>query len=134
MRFATCARSIGPMLPFLLVAFLHAQSVAAGAIYPIDRAQILSGSRFDLKVEFDRAVAPGDVRVTLNGTDLAAATGKTPQFVANDEGANASAIVLRDLQLERPGRYVVEASAAGESLRVEWEVYGTGPRAFSRRA
>ena len=38
----------------------------AGAIYPIDRAAVLAGSHFDLKVEFDQVVPrdrdPGDGR------------------------------------------------------------------------
>src|SRR5262245_59754831 len=28
-------------------------------IFPIDRAAILAGARFDVKVEFDRVIAPG---------------------------------------------------------------------------
>ena len=46
---------------------------AAAAIYPIDRASILAGSRFDFKVEFDSVVDPAAVRVTVNGVDAAQA-------------------------------------------------------------
>ena len=130
MRYATCTRTIGSMtlLSALLVALLWAPPVDAGAIYPIDRAQILAGSRFDFKVEFDRVVPREGIRVTVNGADHSDVLGRRVEFVENDEGANASALVLRDVTISQPGRYVVEASAAGQSLRVEWDVYGTGPR------
>ena len=54
--------------------------VAAATIYPIDRAEILAGSRFDLKVEFDGVIAEGDARVTVNGKDHAALFGRAAQF------------------------------------------------------
>ena len=38
-------------------------------IYPIDRAEILAGAKFDLKVEFP--VAAEDITVTINGRDAA---------------------------------------------------------------
>jgi Alkaline phosphatase len=50
-------------------------------IYPIDRAQILAGSHFDLKVEFDGVLAPERASVTVNGQPLAAAFGRGVQFV-----------------------------------------------------
>ena len=52
---------------FLLTSVGYAQTV-----YPIDRAEILAGSRFDLKVEFPGLVKPSEVTVTLNGADHAA--------------------------------------------------------------
>ncbi len=100
----------------------------AGGVFPIDRATILAGSKFDFKVEFDGAVDPASVRVTLNGVDAAAALGKAPRFIANDEGSTASALLLRDVTLAAPGRYEVVASAGGERLSATWEVYGTGAR------
>jgi alkaline phosphatase len=42
----------------------HAQTV-----YPIDRADILTGARFDFKVEFAGLVDPARVSITLNGED-----------------------------------------------------------------
>jgi len=45
------------MTRWFVLALLVAAATAAraGAIYPIDRATILAGSRFDFKVEFDAA-------------------------------------------------------------------------------
>ena len=47
----------------------------ATTVYPIDRAQILAGSRFDFKVELDGVLAPADVQVTINGEDPARVLG-----------------------------------------------------------
>ena len=51
----------------LLSLFCLAPPALAGAIYPIDRATILAGSRFDLKVEFDHVVPQDQIRVTVGG-------------------------------------------------------------------
>ena len=44
-----------------------ASSAQAQTVYPIDRAEILSGSRFDFKVEFAGRVPLQAVRVTCTG-------------------------------------------------------------------
>jgi len=124
MQSTTCARGLAAGLLLLCLA----GPAFAAAIYPIDRARILAGSRFDVKIEFDRVVPEESVRVTVNGVDHATVLGKSAHFLENDDGTNASAVVLRDASLFEPGRYIVEASAAGQTLRVVWDVYGTGPR------
>jgi len=128
MRPATRACALAPALLVLLLTTFAAVPATAGAIYPIDRAGIVAGSRFDFKVEFDRVVPSEGIRVTVNGTDYATALGRQAQFTENEEGANASALVLRDVVIDQPGRYLVEASGGGQELRVEWDVYATGPR------
>jgi alkaline phosphatase len=115
-------------LACLLASLCVALPAFAGAIFPIDRATILAGSKFDFKVEFDQAVAEDQVRVTVNGAEAKAAFGKAPAFIANDDGSKASAVLLRDVVLAKPGRYEVVASAGGETHAVTWEVYATGPR------
>jgi hypothetical protein len=60
-----------------IVAALLSTSAVAQTIYPIDRADILVGARFDLKVEFAGRVAPKRVKVTVNGVDHATAFGRT---------------------------------------------------------
>ena len=49
--------------------FAFGSSGYAQTVYPIDRAEILAGSRFDVKVEFPGLVKPAEVTVTLNGAD-----------------------------------------------------------------
>jgi alkaline phosphatase len=72
-------------------------------IYPVDRAEILAGSKFDLKVEFDGVVASGDVRVAVNGVDHAVLFGRPAQFIAREQGVDASALLLRDVSFTKPG-------------------------------
>jgi alkaline phosphatase len=107
---------------------LAAASAGAITIYPIDRAQILAGSRFDLKVEFDGVVAASDAKITIDGKDLSAAVGRPAAFVEREDGVAASALILRDVSLTKPGRYAVVASDGKVSRTVSWEVYATGPR------
>ncbi len=101
----------------------------AATVYPLDRATILAGSPFDFKVEFDGVVAPDAVKISLNGNDALKALGGTAQFVAEekDKGGKVlgSALILRGVKLDAPGRYTLEAKAGGETKSVTWEVYGT---------
>jgi alkaline phosphatase len=110
---------------FVLAAPFTAEAIT---IYPIDRAAILAGSRFDLKVEFDRAITAADARVTIDGVEPAAALGQPGQFVAKEAGGEASAWLVRDVVLTTPGRHTVVASDGTTTATVTWEVYATGPR------
>src|SRR5262249_61230026 len=103
-------RILGLIL-MLAAGTLGATPADAITIYPIDRAQILAGSRFDLKVEFDGVVSASDARVTIDGKDLPAALGRSAVFVAREDGVAASALILRDVSLTRPRRYAGVAAA-----------------------
>ena len=107
---------------------LEVASVEAITIYPIDRAQILAGSRFDFKVEFDGVVGAADAKVTIDGADLSRALGRPAAFVEREDGVAASALILRDVTLAKPGRYVIAASDGKTTRTVSWEVFTTGPR------
>lgn len=100
----------------------------AAAIYPIDRAHFLAGSRFDFKVEFDQLVPSAATTVTINGAPAATFFGKPLQYIENEEGSNASSLVVRDVSVLVPGKYLVEASDGKSTQKVVWDVYGTGPR------
>lgn len=108
------------------IVLFKSTAVLAQTIYPIDRADILAGARFDLKVEFP--AASGDVHLTINGQDAQAVTGAIPQLVSNEDGGTHSALWLRDATLPRPGAYEVTASTQAGSETVKWNVYSTGPR------
>ena len=110
---------------FLLLA---STTALAGAIYPIDRASILAGSRFDFKIEFDAASSASDVKVTVNGADYARALGGKGVFVEKEGGSNGAALTVRNVSLSRPGRYDVLATDGRQTLQVSWTVFGTGPR------
>ncbi|MGZ5917817.1 MAG: alkaline phosphatase, partial [Methyloceanibacter sp.] len=74
MKSAIAAARLG-----LLLAAVAAPA-AAQTIYPLNRAQILVGADFDLKVEFPGAPASADVKVTIDGEDAGQLFGKKPPF------------------------------------------------------
>src|ERR1700674_2310157 len=104
-----------------------AATVAAQAqtIYPLNRAEILSGSKFDLKVEFPGAPPAAAIRVSINGADAASVIGKIASVIEREEGGDYSAFWIRDAVLTRPGRYVVEAVAGDRKSSVAWDVFDT---------
>ena len=119
------------MLRFLLAALVIASAaapVSAQTIYPLDRAEILAGSRFDLKVEFPNAPGPDDITVLLNGRDPVGLTGASSVVVQKEDGGSHSAYWIRDASLSEPGSYLLEARSGGSSASVRWEVFGTPPR------
>lgn len=101
----------------------------AATVYPLDRATILAGSPFDFKVEFDGVVAPDAVKVLLNGKDAAGVLGGKTEFVAEEKDKAGkvlgSALILRGVKLNQPGRYVLQAKAGAETRSVTWEVFAT---------
>ena len=104
--------------------FLAATSAAqAQTIYPLNKAEILSGSKFDLKVEFSGAPPPATMRVSINGTDAASVMGKSASVVEREDDGDYSAFWIRDAVLTKPGNYVVEAAAGDTKARVTWEVF-----------
>ncbi|MBV8835484.1 MAG: alkaline phosphatase [Alphaproteobacteria bacterium] len=108
-----------------LALVLAAASANAQTIYPLNRAEILAGARFDLKVEFPGSPPESAVRVTINGESAATVTGKPASFTEHEDGAEHSAYWIRGVALSKPGRYRVEASAVDKTARVDWEVFDT---------
>src|SRR5262249_32993650 len=93
----------------LLVAVLFlaaAGTVGAQTIYPLNRAEILAGSHFDLKVEFPAAPPAAALRVTINGADATSVAGKAPTVVEHEDGGGYSAFWIRDMVLTQPGKYI----------------------------
>src|SRR5262245_14178885 len=116
------------LAPILAAIAFTVTPADAITIYPIDRAQILAGARFDLKVEFDGVVGAADAKVTIDGADVSTALGRAATFVERENGVAASALILRGVSLSKPGRYAVSASDGKSTQTVSWEVYTTGPR------
>ena len=112
---------------------LGCASAAAQTIYPVNRADILADSKFDLKVEFPHGSAteqvPADkVKVTINGRDAAEVLGKPPVVMVKEDDLPQTAYWIRDAALTAPGAYVVEATAGEQTKKVTWQVYGTKAR------
>ena len=116
-------------LACLLFASLTASAPAAAqTIYPLSRAEILAGARFDFKVEFPGGVAAADIKVTVNGRDAAQAFGKAAAIEVNEEGQDHTAYWIREVALAEPGSYQVVATAGDRTQSTTWEVFATPPR------
>jgi alkaline phosphatase len=118
--------------PFLRAAFLillgsFAGIAQAAAVYPIDQASILAGSKFDIKVEFNTVTTPEEVLIELNGAPINKTISTKPEFISNENGKGSS-FLFRDVQLSKTGKYQIIARAPQEKLQVSWDVYATGPR------
>lgn len=111
----------------VILGFVTVWTLAAPAgaqtIYPLDRAIILAGSKFDFKVEFPGVVDPARVKVTVNGADHAQALGGASTLVAREDGKDASSLILRDVTLPQTGVYDVTATDGDHTASVKWEVY-----------
>ena len=112
----------------LVLAGLTAASAQAQTIYPLNRAEILVGTKFDFKVEFPGSPAQTAVKVMINGQDAASALGQAATFVDKEDGQDYAAYYVRGGAIAQPGRYTVEASAGNRKASVTWEVFGTPER------
>ncbi|TBW37367.1 alkaline phosphatase [Siculibacillus lacustris] len=118
------------MLPrsALLAATLSAGLAAAAqaqTIYPLNRAEILAGSKFDFKVEFPGAPAAAHLEVTIDGKDAAEVFGAKPTVIEKEDGNDLTAYWLRDVSLAKPGTVKIEATAGDKKKAVAWEVFDT---------
>jgi alkaline phosphatase len=107
---------------------MAASAGSAQTVYPIDRADILSGARFDFKVEFAGLADPSKISITLNGKDYALVFGKAATFVEREAGKDQSALLLRDVSLGDAGVYNIRVTDGTETRELRWNVYDTGPR------
>lgn len=121
------------ILLFLTLVVFAAASLPAIAIYPLDKAQILSGARFDFKVEFDGIQTNAGVDVTINGRPYAEVLGRRNALVLEQDakGNRASALIVRDVTLPA-GTYAVTAKAGSQKVSVAWKVFPAQEKAVAR--
>src|SRR5262245_56097286 len=103
------------MKSFIATCFAGAVALSAlpgeaQTIYPLNRAEIMAGAKFALKVEFPGAPEQSAVKVTIDGQDAASVLGKPATFVAREDGADHSAYWIRDVTLAKTGKHTVEAA------------------------
>ncbi len=108
----------------LSLALLSA-AAQAQTIYPIDRATMVTGGKFDFKVEFKNVISASDVDIRINGKDYRQVLGNQAEFLEREKDANASALWLRGASIKQPGTYQVMVSAGGEKAVATWEVFPT---------
>jgi alkaline phosphatase len=109
----------------LLALLASVATASAQTIYPIDHAEILAGAKFDFKVEFPDAPAADGVQVTINGQDAASLFGAAATFIQHEDQGPYSAYWIRDVALNAPGTYTIEARAGDHTSRVTWQVFNT---------
>ena len=114
------------IIPFIFLGLIAGFTQAA-AIYPINQAAILAGSKFDIKIEFNTVINISDAVVELNGAPINKIINVKPEFISNENGKGSS-IIYRDVQLPKAGKYQIVARAPQERLQVNWDVYASGPR------
>src|ERR1700704_4497243 len=107
---------------------MWAAAGSAQTVFPIDRADILTGARFDFKVEFAGLADPTKISITLNGKDYVEVFGKAATFVEREAGKAQSALTLRDVLLIQPGTYKVRVTDGVQTRDLSWNVYDTPPR------
>jgi len=66
--------------------------------------------------------------VSVASADAAQVLGKSPQFVEKEDGKEQSALILRDVTLDKAGTYAVKVTAPGAARELTWNVFDTGPR------
>ncbi|MEQ1695933.1 MAG: alkaline phosphatase [Hyphomicrobiaceae bacterium] len=107
------------------ICMIGASAGQAQTIYPLDRAEILAGSEFDLKVEFPGNPDPKSLKVFLNGVDAATALGKEPWIIPLEEGLPQVSYWVRRVKITTPGKVTVEALNGNDKAIVTWEVFDT---------
>jgi len=123
-----------PMLTFAAVFIAAVSSLSALTIYPIDRATILAGSRFDFKVELDEGIISNDVKITINGADYKQILGKEALLITEDagNGSKAPAFILRDTNIAKAGEYTVSVDDGKTKKIVTWSIFGPAKKPLAK--
>ena len=104
---------------------LIAGSASAAQIYPVDQARFMTNARFDFKVELDRAVNRSDVTVQINGENYQKTLKGSEIWVPQEMDAEGSALIVRDVEIKKPGRYEVVVKSPEGEMRANWNLYTT---------
>ena len=113
-------------LTAIAAAMVFASSfVQSAEIYPVDKARFMTNARFDFKVELDTVVDRNDIRIEINGADYRKVLTGDEIFVGEEIDAKASAVLMRDVEIKKPGTYKVTVSGKGGNKTVVWNTYDT---------
>lgn len=113
-------------LTAIAAAMVFASSfVQSAEIYPVDKARFMTNARFDFKVELDTVVDRNDIKIEINGADYRKVLTGDEIFVGEEIDAKASAVLMRDVEIKKPGTYKVTVSGKGGNKTVVWNTYDT---------
>ena len=110
------------------LAGMCAMSAQAIEIYPVDHARFMTNARFDFKVELDNVTARDKVTVEINGKNFSQTLSGKEIWMDKEEGVEASALIMRDVEIKNPGQYTVTVKAPNGTKTVNWDVYTTGDK------
>ena len=113
----------GLISKFLIIATLFGNTLQSEAvsIYPINQAEILVGSKFDLKIEFDKVLEPNEAIITLNDQDIVSVLKARPDYIRNEDGKGSS-FVWRNVSLENVGSVKITARTADvKAIKPSWK-------------
>ncbi|WP_084564230.1 alkaline phosphatase [Pseudoxanthobacter soli] len=116
---------------------LEADDGSQTKIFPLDRATLLSGGKFDLKVEFPAVVKQDDIKILIEGREYTEVFKEKPVYIENENDKDGSSVVVKNVSIEIPGHYTIVAEgkgADGKTYRqeVKWEVFGTPKEAKAK--
>lgn len=106
--------------------------LAAAEIYPVDRARFMTNALFDFKIELDGKTDRNKVQVEINGKDYRQVLKGDEIWVPEEMDANASAIIMRDVQITKPGQYTVTVKSPAGNKTVQWDIYSTPKQAKAK--
>lgn len=108
-----------------LLSLIAAGQAGAAQIYPVDQARFMTNARFDFKIELDKSVARKDVTVQINGADYSKTLSGKEVWMEKEDNVHGSALVVRDVEIKKPGRYEVIVKSPEGEMRANWDIYTT---------
>ncbi len=108
-----------------MLSLLCTTQASAAQIYPVDQARFMTNARFDFKVELDSAMARKDVTVQINGEDYSKTLSGKEVWVEKEDGVHGAALMVRDVEIKKPGRYTVTVKSAEGEQTAHWDIYST---------
>lgn len=108
-----------------LLSLIAAGQADAAQIYPVDQARFMTNARFDFKIELDKSVARKDVTVQINGADYSKTLSGKEVWMEKEDNVHGSALVVRDVEIKKPGRYEVVVKSPEGEMRANWDIYTT---------
>ena len=108
-----------------LLSLIAAGQAGAAQIYPVDQARFMTNARFDFKIELDKSVARKDITVQINGADYSKTLSGKEVWMEKEDNVHGSALVVRDVEIKKPGRYEVIVKSPEGEMRANWDIYTT---------
>lgn len=111
---------------------LAAAPVSAAQIYPVDQARFMTNAKFDFKIELDKKADRKNVVVEINGADYKKVLKGSEIWVPEEIDSEGSALIMRDVEIKKPGKYTVVVKSPEGEMRADWDLYSTPKKAAAK--